>query len=289
MGSSSPTRDWTHALFLGAQSLSHWTTREVPVIHGPFDGLKYPLSSSCMHAKSLQSYLTLCDTMDYSPPGSSVHEDSPVKNTGVGFHALLQGIFLTPVVTQVQKSENSILGNCIHILPWLPSFRGNLVSNNRGLWRTKTEQAWWEKATYHVCILGWCLQRSTESLQKQNRARLDRRMALEREERQFSHWQGHDSGKVCFNYSRSDTGGSQHWGAWDTRSLKTLWRGVPSISHSIFLYSIEGPGIPAASKPYGRGVPSISHSIFLYNNPSPKSPFTFSFFGNFPKSYGMML
>ena len=107
MGSSSLTRDWTHALFLGAQSLSHWTTREVPVIHGPFDGLKYPLSSSCMHAKSLQSYLTLCDTMDYSPPGSSVHEDSPVKNTGVGFHALLQGIFLTPVVTQVQKSENS--------------------------------------------------------------------------------------------------------------------------------------------------------------------------------------
>ena len=29
---------------------------------------------------------------DYSPPGSSVHGDSPGKNTGVGFHALLQGI-----------------------------------------------------------------------------------------------------------------------------------------------------------------------------------------------------
>ena len=27
----------------------------------------------CMHAKSLQSCLTLCDTMDSSPPGSSVH------------------------------------------------------------------------------------------------------------------------------------------------------------------------------------------------------------------------
>ena len=26
-----------------------------------------------MHAKSLQSSLTLCDTMDCSPPGSSVH------------------------------------------------------------------------------------------------------------------------------------------------------------------------------------------------------------------------
>ena len=31
----------------------------------------------------------------YSPPGSSVHGDSPGKNTGVGCHALLQGIFPT--------------------------------------------------------------------------------------------------------------------------------------------------------------------------------------------------
>ena len=33
--------------------------------------------------------------MDYSPPGSSIHEDSPGKNTGVGCDALLQGIFAT--------------------------------------------------------------------------------------------------------------------------------------------------------------------------------------------------
>ena len=42
-----------------------------------------------------QSCLTLCDTMDYGPPGSSVHGDSPGKNTTVGCHALLQGIFPT--------------------------------------------------------------------------------------------------------------------------------------------------------------------------------------------------
>ena len=42
-----------------------------------------------------QSCLTLCDPMDCSPPGSSVHGDSPGKNTGVGWHALLQGIFPT--------------------------------------------------------------------------------------------------------------------------------------------------------------------------------------------------
>ena len=40
-----------------------------------------------------QSCPTLCNTMD--PPASSVHGDSPGKNTGVDCHALLQGIFPT--------------------------------------------------------------------------------------------------------------------------------------------------------------------------------------------------
>ena len=48
-----------------------------------------------MHAKSLQSYPTLCNPMDFSPPGFYVCEHSPSKNTGVGCLALLQGIFLT--------------------------------------------------------------------------------------------------------------------------------------------------------------------------------------------------
>ena len=42
-----------------------------------------------------QSCLTLCDPMDCSPPGSSIHRIFPDKNTGVGCHFLLQGIFLT--------------------------------------------------------------------------------------------------------------------------------------------------------------------------------------------------
>ena len=48
------------------------------------------------YAKSLQSCLTLCDPMDYSLPGSSIPGASPGKNTRVGYHTLLQGIFLTP-------------------------------------------------------------------------------------------------------------------------------------------------------------------------------------------------
>ena len=42
-----------------------------------------------------QSCPTLCDPMDCSPSGSSILGDSQGKNAGVGFHALLQGIFPT--------------------------------------------------------------------------------------------------------------------------------------------------------------------------------------------------
>ena len=47
--------------------------------------------------------------MDSSPPGSSVPGDSPGKNTGVGWHALLQGIFPT-------QSSNPGLPQCRWIL-----------------------------------------------------------------------------------------------------------------------------------------------------------------------------
>ena len=33
----------------------------------------YNLLRTCMHAKSLQSCLTLCNPTDYNPPDSSVH------------------------------------------------------------------------------------------------------------------------------------------------------------------------------------------------------------------------
>ena len=52
---------------------------------------------------------TLCDLMDCSPPGSSVHGDSPGKNTGVGCHALLQGLFPT-------QGSNPGLPHCRWIL-----------------------------------------------------------------------------------------------------------------------------------------------------------------------------
>ena len=61
----------------------------------------------CVHVKLLQSCLTFCDPMDCSPPDSSVLWDSPGKNTGVGCHALLQGIFPTQG-----------LNSCLCVLHW---------------------------------------------------------------------------------------------------------------------------------------------------------------------------
>ena len=52
-----------------------------------------PGSSSCCLVTQLCP--TLCDPMDCSPSGTSVHGDSPGKKTGVGYRSLLQGIFPT--------------------------------------------------------------------------------------------------------------------------------------------------------------------------------------------------
>ena len=43
----------------------------------------------------IHSCLTLCDPMNCSPPGSSVHGDSPERNIGVSCHALLPQIIPT--------------------------------------------------------------------------------------------------------------------------------------------------------------------------------------------------
>ena len=61
-----------------------------------------------------QSCLILCDPMDCSLPGFSVHEDSPGKNTEVGCHALLQGIF--PTQDSVLKSRDVTLPKEVHIV-----------------------------------------------------------------------------------------------------------------------------------------------------------------------------
>ena len=50
----------------------------------------------CVLCLVAQSCLTLYNPMYCSPPGSSIHEDSPGKNTRVGSHFLLQGNLPNP-------------------------------------------------------------------------------------------------------------------------------------------------------------------------------------------------
>ena len=58
---------------------------------------------------AIQSCPTLPNPKDRIPPDIPVHGDSPDKNTGVGCHALLQGIFPT-------QESNPLLLHCRWIL-----------------------------------------------------------------------------------------------------------------------------------------------------------------------------
>ena len=79
-----------------------------------------------------QSCLTLCDHIDCSPPGSLVHGDSQGKNTGVGCHARLQGIFPTQGLNPRLPHCRQILYHLSHqgspkILEWVAyPFSGDL-------------------------------------------------------------------------------------------------------------------------------------------------------------------
>ena len=75
------------------------------------ENLLHTYTYSIVYAVCLVAQLcpTLCNPMGCSPPGSSVHGDSPGKNTEVSCHALLQGIFPT-------QGSNQGLPNCRQIL-----------------------------------------------------------------------------------------------------------------------------------------------------------------------------
>ena len=119
---SSRLRDWTGVSCTAGGFFTNWAAREAQkclnltttvILTASF--YSYPtlpqdflVLSCCVLCLVSQSCLTLCDPMDYSPPGSSVHGDSPGKNTGVGCHALLQGSSQPMDRTQVSH----IAGGC---------------------------------------------------------------------------------------------------------------------------------------------------------------------------------
>ena len=91
--------------------------------------------TTCVHLVT-QLCPTFYDPLNHSPPGSSVQGDSPDKNTGVGCHALLQGIFPT-------QGLNPGLPHCRQILYQL-SHQGR-----PGCWN----KCWLEECMWDLSIL----------------------------------------------------------------------------------------------------------------------------------------
>ena len=85
---------------------------------------KIPRSNTLKCVLVSQSCQTLWDSMDCSPPGSSVHEDYPSKNTGVGCHALPPpGDLLNPGIEprsptlQADSLQSESQGSPTHLEP----------------------------------------------------------------------------------------------------------------------------------------------------------------------------
>ena len=93
-----------------------------------------------------QLCLTLCDSMDWSPPDSSVHEDSPGKNTAVACHALLQGNFPT-------QGSNPGLLHCRQILYQL-SHQGKPKNTGVGTYPFSSRSSRPRNQTWVSCIAG---------------------------------------------------------------------------------------------------------------------------------------
>ena len=111
--------------------LLHWQADSLPLSH--MGGPQYS-SVLCLVT---QSCLTLCNPMDYSPPGSSLQGDSVGRNIGVGCHALLQGIFQSQRLNPGLPHYKQILYPLSHqgtprILEWVayPFCRGSSQARN---------------------------------------------------------------------------------------------------------------------------------------------------------------
>ena len=77
-------RSNSHLLYL-----LHWQTGSLPLV--PHIHVCMCVCVCVCVCQSPQSYPILGDPMDCSPPGSSLHEILPGKNTGVGSHSFSRG------------------------------------------------------------------------------------------------------------------------------------------------------------------------------------------------------
>ena len=101
---------------------------------------------------------TLCNPKDCSLLGTSVPGDSPGKNTGVGYHALLQGIFPTEESNQGLLHRRRILYQLSYqgSPNWLyanTKLKGQKKKSFKYILLRESNQA--EKSTYHMILTKW--------------------------------------------------------------------------------------------------------------------------------------
>ena len=89
---------------------------------------------TCMQAKLLQSCPTLCNTMDCNLAVSSVHGDSPGKNTGAACHFLFRGNLSDPGIQPASLMSPALAGG--FIIPVLPGKSPYLIALLIGRRRT---------------------------------------------------------------------------------------------------------------------------------------------------------
>ena len=93
-----------------------------------------------------QSCLSLCDPMDCSLPGSSIHGDSPSKNTGVGCHGHLQEIFSTEKSNPLATYTSSLVK---FLLSFLTLLKIKLFSS---CWISIIFCTFWIAVLYQMCL-----------------------------------------------------------------------------------------------------------------------------------------
>ena len=147
----------------------------------------------CLHAKLLQSHLTLCNPMDCKPTRLLCPWDAPGRNTGEGCHALLRGIvpnqgsnpwvlcllhwqvsslpqefFTWEALDSVLSSVQSLSHVWLFASPWTAARQASLsITNSRSLWLCQSlwlcgsqqmvENSWRlsAKKTLWLCPLFW--------------------------------------------------------------------------------------------------------------------------------------
>ena len=98
--------------------------------------------------------------MDYSPPGSSVHGDSPGKNTGVGCHFLLQGdlpyLGIKPR-SPAWETNSSPLSHLVSLkINKVVKLSENII-NPDGIKSVHNSVSGWVKTYYVIYVIYMCL------------------------------------------------------------------------------------------------------------------------------------